>query len=418
MDLHGRLAATIRPGDRLVWGQATGEPEAATRAIVALRQALGPLSVFVGTAFTDTLVPGGTDGLRLSSYGAIGTTRALAGQGLLDILPIHASQLAPAIGRGDIGCDVAVVQLSPPGPNGRPSFGATGDYMQAAMRSARVLIVEINHAVPWTHGPVPEGFEQAAVTIETDRPPASAPTHLPSPTDRAIAAHVAEAIGDGATLQVGIGGTIDALLYCLTDRRDLGVHSGMVGDGMLALLASGAVTNARKPIDRGVTVAGGLFGGAALLAHADRNPALSVQPYSYTHAPAVLARIDNLVAVNGAVEVDLTGAVNAETAGGRYVGGIGGQVDFMQAAARAPHGRSIAVLPATAAGGRISRITAGVETVTTARGDVDCVVTEFGRADLRGRSLRERMERMVMVAHPDFREDLSRAAHERLRWGH
>lgn len=413
-----KLGAVIQRGDRLIWGQATGEPEAITRAIVANRHAWGPLSVFVGATFTDTLSPSTCDGLGISSYGAIGTTRALAETGALDILPVHASQIGRAIERGDIGCDVAIVQLSPPGPNGRHSLGPSGDYLPEAMRRARVVIAEVNSAVPWTFGTEVEGLERVALWVETHRPPVAAPAHPPSDIDRAIARHVADVIDDGVTLQVGIGATIDALLHSLSDRRDLGIHSGMIGDGMLGLLRAGVVTNARKAIDRGKSVVGGLFGGSALLAHADRNPDLVVRPYAYTHAAAVLAQLDNLVAINGAVEVDITGAVNAETVGGRYVGGVGGQVDYMHAAARARHGRSVAILPATAAGGRISRITMAVETVTTARSDVDCVVTEYGRADLRGQPLRERIRRMIAIAHPDFREELDRAGHERLRRGY
>jgi acyl-CoA hydrolase len=187
---------------------------------------------------------------------------------------------------------------------------------------------------------------------------------------------------------------------------------------MLDLIEKGVVTNARKPIDRGVSITASLFGGERLMRAANRNPAFEVHPYEYTHSAGVLARIPNLVAVNSALEVDLTGQVNAEVADGRYIGAIGGQVDFMHAATRAPDGCSIIAIPSTAAAGKVSRIRTSVETVTCARSEVDFVVTEQGVADLRCQPLRERMRRMLAIAHPDFRETLEREAHGRLARGY
>ena len=411
------LSAHLRPGDGVIWGQGVAEPTPWTQALVAERHQFAPLSVFVGVNFTDTILPEHTDALRVSSYGAFGFSRRLAAAGALDIIPCHISRLGPSIESGLIPCDVALVQVSPPGPNGRHSLGAINDYMRVALRRARVVVVEVNDQFPWTYGPELPPLERVALRLKTSRPPVSAPFKPPSPVERAIAGHAASIIPDGATLQVGIGGTIDALLQCLTDRRDLGIHSGTMGDGLLDLVEAGVVTNARKPIDTGVTVVGALFGSGRLLQAADRNPAFEVHPYEYTHSAAVLAQIHNLVAVNSAVEVDITGQVNAEVADGRYVGAVGGQVDFTHAATRSAGGCSIIALPSTAAGGRVSRICAQVQTVTTARSEVDFVVTEHGAANLRGQSLRERMRRMIAIAHPPFQEALEREAHRRLRQG-
>lgn len=411
------LAKFIRPGDHLVWGQGTAEPLPLTRAVAEQRHAIGPISVFVGVTFTDTLRPEHADKIRVSSYGTLGTTRRLAAAGALDILPCHVSRLGPAILRGELPCDVALVQLSPPGPDGRHSMGPINDYMRAAISKARVVIAEINDQLPWTYGqPIPD-LDKLAFTLMTSRKPVEAPFKRPEEIDRAIASHVASVVPDGATLQVGIGGTIDAILQCLGDRRDLGVHSGTIGDGVLDLIEAGVVTNARKPIDTGVTVTASLFGTDRLMRAADRNPAYAVQPYEYTHVPGVLAQIHNLVAINSAIEVDITGQVNAEMTGGRYIGAVGGQVDFMHAATHAPDGCSIIALPSIAAGNTISRITASVDTVTCARSDVDFVITEQGVADLRAQPLRERMRRMIAIAHPDFREALSEQAHRRLACG-
>jgi acyl-CoA hydrolase len=413
-----RLKDILHPGDHILWGQGTAEPTPLTEALVAQRHVLGPLSVFVGVSLTDTLMPDHADALKVSSYGALGTTRRLAAAGVLEILPHHVSKLGSAVERGHIACDVAMVQLSLPGPNGRPSLGPINDYMRVALRRARAVIVEVNEQLPWTFGPELPPLERVALTIETSRPPVAAPGMTPSAVERAIAAHASAIIPDGATLQVGIGGTIDALLQCLSDRRDLGIHSGTIGDGMLDLIENGVVTNARKPIDRGVTITASLFGGERLMRAANRNAAFEVHPYEYTHSASVLARIPNLVAVNSALEVDLTGQVNAEVADGRYIGAIGGQVDFMHAATRAPDGCSIIALPSTAAAGKVSRIRTSVETITCARSEVDFVVTEQGIADLRCQPLRERMRRMLAIAHPDFRETLEREAHGRLARGY
>jgi acyl-CoA hydrolase len=414
MDL--KLNELLRPGDSVLWGQGTGEPLTLSQAVVAQREDLRPLSIFVGVCFADTLRPEHLDTLEVSSYGTLGTTRRLAVAGGLEIIPVHVSQLGRAIERGTIRCDVAMVQLSPPGPNGKPSLGPINDYMRAAMRCARVVIAEVNDQLPWTHGPEPVGLDRITHTIRTSRPVVVASNRQPSAVDQAIAKHVAGIIPDGATLQVGIGATVDALLADLRDRRDLGIHSGTIGDGVLDLIEQGAITNARKPVDAGVTVTASLFGGPRLMQAAARNPSFAVHPYEYTHAAAVLATIHNLVAINSALQVDIMGQVNAETADGVYIGAVGGQVDFMHAATRAREGCSIIALPSTAGEGR-SRITAQVHTVTCARSEVDFVVTEYGVADLRAQPLRQRMRRLIDIAHPDFRESLDSAAGDRFKWG-
>src|SRR5882757_1606967 len=273
MDL--KLDELLRPGDTVVWGQGTGEPVTLSQAVVAQRQDLRSLSIFVGVCFADTLRPEHLDTLKVSSYGTLGTTRRLAAVGGLEVIPVHISQLGRAIERGTIRCDVAMVQLSPPGPNGKPSLGPINDYIRTAMRCARVVIAEVNDQLPWVHGPEPIGLDRITQTIKTSRPVVVAPTRRPSAVDQAIAKHVAGIIPDGATLQVGIGATLDALLANLRDRRDLGIHSGTIGDGVLELIEQGAITNARKPLDVGVTVTASLFGGPRLMQAAARTPAFA-----------------------------------------------------------------------------------------------------------------------------------------------
>jgi acyl-CoA hydrolase len=412
-----KLVGLVRPGDHLIWGQGTGEPVTITEAIVSERQVLGPLSVFVGAAFSDTLRPEHTDVLRVSSYGTLGTTRHLADASALEIIPYRASRLGVAVERREIPCDVAIVQLSRSGPNGKPSLGVINDYIRVAMARARVVIAEVNERLPWTFGPEPPALDRIALTVETSRPVVEVKSKPPTAVDREIASHVVAHIEDGATLQVGMGGTIDAVLQCLNGRRHLGIHSGTIGDAVIDLIEKGVVTNERKPIDTGIAMTAAMFGSERMFRFADRNPALAVHPYEYTHSAAVLARLHNLVALNSAIEVDLTGQANAEMSGGRYLGAVGGQLEFMHAGTRSPAGCSIIALPSTAAGGTVSRIRANVDVVTCPRSEVDFVVTEYGCAELRGQALRERIRRMIGIAHPDFREELERAAYPMLARG-
>ncbi|TDV49893.1 acetyl-CoA hydrolase/transferase family protein [Actinophytocola oryzae] len=403
------LRRHLRPGDRIVMGQACGEPTTLVEALLAQAGDIGGLSAFVATSFSGLFTPGA--GFSLSSMGAIGGLRTMAKARELTVVPCHVSQVGPLIEAGTIGCDVAFVQVSPADENGDHSCGLIGDHVLAAVAKARVVIAEVNDQVPFTVG---ETLPSAAIdhAVRVSRPPVEVPPARITDTDEAIAHHAAAYVEDGSVLQTGIGAVPDAILRLLRDRTDLGVHSGMLGDGLVDLVEAGVVTNARKDIDRGVSVTGALIGTRRLYAHADRNPDLRLCAASYTHDPAVLARLDRLVTVNSAVEVDLTGQVNAEQSGSAYLGGTGGQGDFVRAGARSPGGHAVVALPATARGGTVSRITAALSgPVTVARSDVDVIVTEFGAAELKGRSLAERAGRLVAIAHPDFREELAREAH-------
>jgi acetyl-CoA hydrolase len=237
---------------------------------------------------------------------------------------------------------------------------------------------------------------------------------VPSPRDTRIGEIVASFIPDRVTVQLGIGALPVAVCRALIGHRDLGIHTGVVSDALVDLVEAGVVTNAHKGIDAGVSVIGGLFGSRRLFDFADRNPAVAMRSADYTHNIATLANIAALHSVNSAVEVDLSGQVNAELAGGRYVGAVGGQVDFVRGAWASAGGRSIIALPSTTPDGRISRIVTslGGNPVTTARADADVFITEFGIAELRGCSFTERARRLAAIAHPDFRDDLLRLCRE------
>jgi acyl-CoA hydrolase len=404
------LSRFLRPGDRIVIGQACGEPTTLVEALIDQCHDIGGLSAFIATSFSGLFTPEATDGFSLSSMGAIGALRSLTREHRLGVIPCHVSQIGPMIEAGIIGCDVAFVQVSTADANGDHSFGLISDHVRAAVAKARVVIAEVNDQVPFTYGELlPDAEIDYAVRVS--RPPVEVPPATIGETDEAIAKYAAAYVEDGSVIQTGVGAVPDAVLRLLHDRRDLGVHSGMMGDGLVELVEAGVVTNAGKRIDRGVSINGALIGTKRLYEFAHRNPRIRMCATSYTHDAAVLAQLDRLVSINSAMEVDLTGQVNAEQSGPAYLGGTGGQVDFVRAGARSPGGHAIIVLPATAKGGTISRITVNLSgPVTTARSDVDVIVTEFGAAELKGRTLAERTRRLVAIAHPDFREELAREA--------
>ena len=405
------LGEYLKAGDNIVFGQACGEPTTLIEALIAQGADIGGLSAFIATSFSGIFTPETSESFALSSMGAIGALRSMSKAHKLRIIPCHVGQVAPLIEQGLIGCDVAMVQVSPADADGNHSFGLISDYVQAAIAKARVVIAEVNPQVPFTFGELLHS-SQIDVAVHFDRPPVSVQPGAISPTDEAIARHCAEFIGDGAVIQTGVGAVPDAILRLLHDRKDLGVHSGMLGDGLVDLAEAGVLTNARKEIDAGVSINGALIGTKRLYDYADRNPAVKMVRSDYTHNGAVLAQLSRLVTINSAMEVDLTGQVNAESTGDAYMGGTGGQVDFVRAGVRSPGGHSIIALPATAKGGTISKIVPLLSgPVTTARSEVDIIVTEFGAAQLRGQPLAERARRLVAIAHPDFREELSMAAH-------
>ncbi len=411
------LRAYLRPGDRIIFGQACGEPTALVAALIAQGQDIGGLSAFIATSFSGLFTPESADSFTLSSMGAIGTLRSMTKAGKLQVIPVHVSQVAPMIAADIIGCDVAMIQVSPADQDGNHSCGLISDYVRAAVDKARVVIAEVNAAVPYSPG---ETIPSSAidVAVHVDQMPVEVAPATIATTDEAIARHCAAYIGDGAVIQTGIGAVPDAILRLLADRKDLGVHSGMLGDGLVQLVEAGIITNARKEVDAGVSINGALIGTRRLYQWAHRNPAIRMCATSYTHDAAVLGRLSRLVTINSALEVDLTGQVNAEQSGAAYLGGTGGQVDFVRAGARSPGGRSIIALSASAKGGTVSKIVPALSgPVTTARTDVDVIVTEYGAAELKGQALAERTRRMIAIAHPDFREELDRAAHVTQRRG-
>lgn len=408
------LTEFVRPGDAIVVGQGTGEPLGVTGLLVAQRSSLSGARLFLGSGFSNTFQPEHADHLQFRGIGGIGTLRRLATAGVLEPMPCHFSSIEGLLADGTLACDVVLLLVSPPNAQGEYSFGLVNDYVRTAMSRARVVIAEISPHVPWTPCDRPLRREDITVAVHSDTQPVEVPTARFGDVERRLAAHLDDYIGDGATLQVGIGAIPEAILARLGDRRDLGIHSGAIGDSVVDLIEKGAVTNACKGIDPGVTITGVLFGTQRLFRFAHANPALRLCPSSYTHHIESLTKLRKLVSINAALQVDLTGQVNAEAIGSDYIGAVGGQVDFVRGAA-ATGGASIIALSATDRAGSSKIVASLAGSVTTARSDVDIVVTEHGAVRLRGMGIRERIRAMITIAAPEHRDALCQQAHE--TWG-
>src|ERR1700730_1464547 len=400
----------IRAGDVVVCGQATAEPRTLTEALIAQKSRLPPFTMVVGPVFSDTFAPERVSGIAFASYGVIGNARALARTQQLDVIPSNYSAFCADYAAGRHRADVVLVQLAK-ADDGQLSASLSNGYVIDAARRARVVIAEINPDAPWTFGAEWPDDIVPHLRIAAIRPPLEFPATGLDEGSRRVAGHAASMISDGSTLQFGVGKIPDAILASLSHLRDLGIHSGLINDAVVDLIECGAVTNAGKGIDAGITVTNQLIGTQRLYRFAHQNKIISVRPASYTHNHAVLARINPLVAIDSALEVGLDGSVNAETLNGVAVGAIGGQLDFVRGANASRGGRAIIALSSTAPNGA-SRIVAEVETVTTPRADVDAIVTEWGVAELRGCTLRERVRRMIAIAAPEHREELSRRGPE------
>ena len=337
--------------------------------------------------------------------------RDAVNEGRADFTPVFLSDIPHLFTSRRIPLDVALLQLSPPDKHGYCTLGTSADAAVAASRSARILIAEINDRMPRTHGNTLVHIDTLTAFLHTSRELPEHPPGQPSEAEEAIGSHIASLIPDGATLQMGIGAIPDAVLSRLFDKRDLGVHTEMFSDRVIDLVEAGVITNRRKRVHPGRITTSFVNGSRRLYDFVDDNPFVELYSADHTNDTAVIRRNDNVVAINSALEVDLSGQVVADSIGFRMYSGIGGQMDFMRGAALSPGGVPVIALPSTASGGRVSRIVASLKPgagVVTTRGHVHWIVTEYGAVDLWGKSLRERAEALVSIAHPDFRAELRR----------
>lgn len=405
------LTSIVQPGDTVIWSQGPSEPLSLTQALVAQRHQIGKFRAFLGSCYSKTFEPAQADCIDFIGLGAVGFTRKILEAGALQVIPCHLSELAALICRRELKIDVVLLQVSQD-DDGAYSYGSVCSYLSEAVRTARAVVAEVNDQAPWTN--CIERLDASSIShrVHVSRPLIAVPSREWTAKDEAIARNVAPLIEDGAILQVGIGTLPDAILSKLRHHRDLGIHSGVVGDGIVGLTEAGVITNARKPVDRGISVTGGLFGTQKLTQFAHRNPAIRVDPVSYTHRPDVLAQFKGFTTINSAIEIDLFGQINSESANGKYVGTVGGQTDFVRGTQLSERGRSIVAMSARVSAGGRSRIVNSLSSkfVTAARADTDTVVTEFGVAELKGQTVEERAKRLIAIAHPDDWENLARDA--------
>ena len=372
------LASVIRPGDGLLWGQACAEPQSLVEAVVAQRASFSGARVFLGSSYSGILGPEHADHLRLSAYCGTGSNRALADAGVLEIYPAPYSQLGSLIRSRSIPCDVVLLQVAPPNARGEYSLGLGVEYLAPALETARAVIAEVNDRVPWTHTEPLLRRKDFALLVESSRPPIYLP-YRTGEIESAIARHAAPFVPERAVLECGIGNLPNAVLGALAERRGLRFHSGVIPDGVVDL-------------DLIQVNGGALIGTQRLFDWARESHALRLHSSDYTHGAAILAKLERFVAINSAVQVDLTGQVNAEVAKGSYVGAVGGALDFIRAANQSPGGVALVCLPS-------SRIVERLEgPVATPRSEAGVIVTEKGAADLRGCTLREREKRLRAIS--------------------
>jgi acyl-CoA hydrolase len=337
--------------------------------------------------------------------------RGPVAEGRAEFIPVFLSDIPGLFLSGQIPLDVALLQLSPPDRHGHCTLGTSVDAALAAAQSARLVLAEINEQMPRTLGHSVVPHDRVKAFLHSDRPLVEHLAGVPTPVEARIGELVTALVEDGSCLQLGIGTIPDAVLARLGDKCDLGVHTEMFSDGLIPLVEAGVVTNRRKTIHPGRCVASFVTGSRRLFDFVHDNQKVEFHPCDRTNDTALIAKNERVVAINSALEIDLSGQVCADSLGHRIYSGIGGQMDFIRGAARSRGGKPIIALPSTAAGGTVSRIVPELRPgagVVTTRGHVHWVVTEYGAVNLHGKTLRERAEALCAIAHPDFRGELRR----------
>jgi 4-hydroxybutyrate CoA-transferase len=407
----GDAMKAVKSGDRVVFAHACGEPLDLVDALVARAPELRDVEIvhMVAMGKGEYAKPEHAESFYHNSVFVGASTRQAIYEGRGDYTPCHFHEIPDLFLKGYLPPDVVLVQLSPPDKHGFCSFGISVDYTKPACTVAKTIIAEVNQNMPRTHGDSFIHVSQLDYIVETDHKVIELAPPKIGPVEEAIGRHIAGLVDDGACLQLGIGGIPDAVLLFLHEKNDLGVHTEMFSEGVVDLYNEGVVTNARKNLHRDKMVACFLMGTRRLYDFVDDNPAVNMFPVSYTNDPYVIGQIDNVVAINSAIQIDLMGQVVADSMGPQQFTGIGGQVDFVRGANRSKGGKAIIALPSTAKRGEVSRICAKVTdgaAITTMRADVDYVVTEHGVAHLKGKTLSERAHALLDIADPKFRDQI------------
>jgi acyl-CoA hydrolase len=405
----------LRNGDFIVVPTGVGEPPTLLTALSEQRRRFQDIKVaqILAVRKFDYFDPETADHVRHMAFFFGGASRAGGQQGSIDFIPCSFSDIPVMIQRGQIPADVVFSMASPMDEKGFFSLSLGSDYTMAAVAKARAIVLEVNPNVPFAYGNCQVHVSQVSALVESSEPVLEVGLPKIGPVQQAIGKYVADMIDDGSTLQIGYGGIPDAVVMQLAGKHDLGIHTEMIGDGILTLIESGAITNRKKNYLPGKMVATFALGSKKLYQFMERNPALEMHPADFTNDPYLAGQNDKLVSINATLQIDLLGQCGSESLGPLPYSGSGGQVDFVRAANRSRDGKSFIVLPATARDDTLTRIvptlTPGTH-VTTGKNDINYVVTEFGVAQLRGKSAKQRAQEMIAIAHPDFRAELTEGA--------
>lgn len=402
--------AHIKSGSRVVVGHAVGEPCHLVSTMVQHAEDYRDVEIvhMVAMGKCEYCKPEYAGHFRHNSLFLGGTSREAAAAGRADFTPCFLFEV-PKLFETTLPVDVALISVTPPDENGRCSLGVSVDYTYAAAKHAKYVIAQVNAKMPRTFGAYLDVTDIDSFVL-WDEPILVLPPPRITEVEEAIGRNCASLIQDGDTLQLGIGAIPDAVLRFLRDKKDLGIHSETFSDGVVDLVEAGVITNAKKKLHPGKFVSTLMMGTQRLYDFVDNNPDVELYPVDYSNHPNTIAKNENMVSINSAIQVDLMGQVNAETIGPRQFSGIGGQVDYIRGTALAVNGRSIIAMHSQAKG--VSKIVANLDdgaVVTTSRCDVDYVVTEYGVAHLKGHTLRDRAQALIAIAYPDFRPELAKA---------
>lgn len=405
----------VQDGDSIVVPTGVGEPPALLTALSEHRREYHDVKVFqiLPLRKFGYIDPETVDHVRHMSFFLGGPTRAGAQQGWIDYIPSYFSEMPRMIEDGLFGVDTVFTIASSMDEHGYFSLSLGTDYTMAAIKKARTVVVETNPNVPFANGNCLVHISHVSAIVEDNTPLTEVGLPKIGPVQEAIGKYVADFIDNGSTIQIGFGAIPDAVVMQLTHKHDLGIHSEMIGDGILTLIESGVVTNRNKNYLPGRVIATFALGTKRLYDFMNRNPQLEMHPVNFTNDPCLAGQNDNLITINASMQVDFLGQCCSESMGSTPYSGTGGQADFVRAANRSKGGKSFIVLPATAKDGKISRITPTLtpgSAITTSKNDVNYVVTEYGVAQLRGKSAKQRARALIAIAHPNFRGELTESA--------
>jgi acyl-CoA hydrolase/RimJ/RimL family protein N-acetyltransferase len=403
--------STIRRGDKVFIGSGAAEPQTLVKALIESAGRLADTRIMhimtLGVApYTEEKF---TDQFRHNAFFIGANTRQAVAEGRADYTPVFLSEIPALFTSGQTAIDVALVQVSLPDKYGYCSYGVSTDVVKSAAENATRVITEVNAQMPRALGDCFVNLKDVDYIIPVDEPLLESHWEPANDIAKRIGRNIANLIDDGSTLQMGIGAIPDSVLHFLSEKKDLGIHTEMFSDGFMDLVEKGVLNNSRKTLHPGKTIASFCLGSKKLYDFVDNNPSIEFHPTEYTNDPFIIAKNDKMVAINSAIEIDLTGQVCADSLGPMFYSGIGGQVDFVRGASRSKGGKPIIALPSTAKDDTISRIVATLNPgagVVTSRGDVHYVVTEWGVAYLHGKNIRERAMSLIGIAHPKFRKEL------------